>query len=149
MDLFAERYARMAVQRPRLSFMMGVLLTGLGLVFLVAATLRAGVLPSWCGYRAPSLAGWSSGLWGVIRSFVVVGLIWLALGHALGSAKAEVVGDSAYARERCSADRTEFPKSGRRGHRAARLVRTVDPTCQVHTQLHAATSGGEQDVHGT
>jgi hypothetical protein len=31
--------------------MMGVLLTGLGLVFLVAATLRAGVLPRWCGFE--------------------------------------------------------------------------------------------------
>ena len=51
MDLFAKRHARMAVQRPRLSFMMGVLFTGLGLVFLVAATLRAGVLPRWCGFE--------------------------------------------------------------------------------------------------
>ena len=45
MDLSAKRHARMAVQRPWLSFMMGVLLTGLGLVFLVAVTLRVGVLP--------------------------------------------------------------------------------------------------------
>jgi hypothetical protein len=98
--------------------------------------------------RAPSLGGLLD-LWGVVRSFVVVGLIWLALGHALGSAKSEVVGNSAYARERCSADRTECPKSGRRGRRAARLVQTVDPTCRVHIQLHAATSGGEQDAYGT
>ncbi len=51
MDLFAKRHARMAVQRPRLSFMTGVLFTGIGLVFLVAATLRAGVLPRWCGFE--------------------------------------------------------------------------------------------------
>jgi hypothetical protein len=61
MDLFAKRHARMAVQRPRLRFMMGVLLTGLGLVFLVAATLRAGVLPRWCGFELLA--------WVVFRNF--------------------------------------------------------------------------------
>jgi hypothetical protein len=35
--------------------MMGVLLTGLGLVFLGAATLWAGVLPSWCGFELLAL----------------------------------------------------------------------------------------------
>jgi hypothetical protein len=55
MDLSAKRHARMAVQRPRLSFMTGVLFTGIGLVFLVAATLRAGVLPRWCGFELLAL----------------------------------------------------------------------------------------------
>jgi hypothetical protein len=34
---------------------------------------------------------------GAYGGFVVVGLIWLALGYVLGSKKGEVVGHSAYA----------------------------------------------------
>jgi hypothetical protein len=83
---------------PGFGFMAGILLTSLGLVVMGVATLRAGVLPGWCGFGLVALVVFLA--LGAYGGFVVVGLIWLALGYRLGSAKSEVAGNSAYARER-------------------------------------------------
>jgi hypothetical protein len=85
----------MAIQDPGFGFMVGVLLTSLGLVLMGIATLRAGVLLRWCGFALIDLVVfWALGAYG---GFVVVGLIWPALGYALWWAKREVAGHSAYA----------------------------------------------------
>jgi hypothetical protein len=47
------------------------------------ATLRAGVLPRWCGFGLVALVIFLA--LGAYGGFVVAGLIWLALGYALGS----------------------------------------------------------------
>jgi hypothetical protein len=85
----------MAIQDPGFGFMVGVLLTSLGLVLMGIATLRAGVLLRWCGFGLIALVVfWALGAYG---GFVVVGLIWLALGYALWWAKSDVAGHSGYA----------------------------------------------------
>ena len=66
---------------PGYGFMVGILLTSLGLVLLGVATLRAGVLPRWCGFGLIALVVFLA--LGAFGGFVVVGLIWLALGYAL------------------------------------------------------------------
>jgi hypothetical protein len=83
---------------PGFGFMSGILLTSLGLVVMGIATMRAGVLPRWCGFGLVALVVFLA--LGAYGGFVVVGLIWLALGYALGSAKSEAAGNSAYAGER-------------------------------------------------
>ena len=80
---------------PGFGFMAGILFTSLGLVLMGIATLRAGVLPRWCGFGLIALVVFSA--LGAFGGFVVVGLIWLALGYALGSKKGEVADHSAYA----------------------------------------------------
>jgi hypothetical protein len=67
---------------PGFGFQAGVLLTGLGLLLMGIATLR-GVVAPLVRVRAHS-PGDLLGTGG-IRGFVVAGLIWLALGYALGS----------------------------------------------------------------
>jgi len=47
------------------------------------ATTRAGVLPRWCGFGLIALVIFLA--LGAYGGFVVAGLIWLALGYALGS----------------------------------------------------------------
>jgi hypothetical protein len=66
---------------PGYGFMVGILLTSLGLVLLGVGTLRAGVLPRWCGFGLIALVVFLA--LGAFGGFVVVGLIWLALGYAL------------------------------------------------------------------
>jgi hypothetical protein len=83
---------------PGFGFMAGILLTSLGLVVMGIATMRAGVLPRWCGFGLVALVVFLA--LGAYGGFVMVGLIWLALGYTLGSAKSEVAGNSAYAGER-------------------------------------------------
>ncbi len=83
---------------PGFGFMAGIILTSLGLVLLGVATLRAGVLPRWCGFGLIALVVFSA--LGAFGGFVVVGLIWLALGYALWSGGGEVAGSSSYAGER-------------------------------------------------
>jgi hypothetical protein len=61
--------------------MVGILLTSLGLVLLGVGTLRAGVLPRWCGFGLIALVVFLA--FGAFGGFVVVGLIWLALSYAL------------------------------------------------------------------
>ena len=80
---------------PGFGFQAGILFTSLGLVLMGIATLRAGVLPRWCGFGLIALVVFLA--LGAYGGFVVVGLIWLALGYVLGSKKGEVVGHSAYA----------------------------------------------------
>jgi hypothetical protein len=80
---------------PGFGFMAGILLTSLGLLLMGIATLRAGVLPRWCGVGLIALVIFLA--LGVYGGFVVAGLIWLALGYALGSKRGEVTGHSAYA----------------------------------------------------
>jgi len=53
----------------------------LGLVLLGVATLRARVLPRWCGVGLIALVVFSA--LGAFGGFLVVGLLWLALGYAL------------------------------------------------------------------
>ena len=83
---------------PGYGFQTGILLTSVGLVLMGIATLRAGVLPRWCGFGLIALVVFLA--LGAYGGFVVVGLIWLALGYALGSAKSEVAGNRPYTGER-------------------------------------------------
>ena len=80
---------------PGFGFQAGILLTSLGLLLMGIATLRAGVLPRWCGFGLINLVIFLA--LGVYGGFVVAGLIWLALGYALRSGKRGVVGSRAYA----------------------------------------------------
>ena len=81
---------------PGFGFQAGILLTSVGLVLMGIATLRVEVLPRWCGFGLIALVVFSA--LGAYGGFVVVGLIWLALGYALWSAKSsETAGHSAYA----------------------------------------------------
>ncbi len=68
---------------PGFGFMVGVLLTSLGLVLMGIATLRARMLPRWCGSGLIALVVFSALV--AYGGFVVAGLIWLALGYALWS----------------------------------------------------------------
>ena len=68
---------------PGFGFLVGLLLVSLGLVLLGVATLRARVLPRWCGVGLIALVVFSA--LGAFGGFVVVGLIWLALGYTLWS----------------------------------------------------------------
>jgi hypothetical protein len=68
---------------PGFGFQLGILLMGLGLVLLGVATLRARVLPRWCGIGLVVLVVFSA--LGAYGGFVALGLIWLALGYALWS----------------------------------------------------------------
>ncbi len=65
-----------------------------GLVVLGIATLRARVLASWCGLALIGVVVVS--VFGAIVStgaaFVVVGLLWMALGYALCSERSASVG---------------------------------------------------------
>ena len=68
---------------PGFGFLVGLLLVSLGLVLMGVATLRARVLPRWCGVGLIALVVFSA--LGAFGGFVVVGLIWLALGYTLWS----------------------------------------------------------------
>jgi hypothetical protein len=68
---------------PGFGFLLGILLMSLGLVLLGVATLRARVLPRWCGIGLVALVVFSA--LGAYGGFVAFGLIWLALGYALWS----------------------------------------------------------------
>jgi len=63
---------------PGFGFQAGVLLTSLGLLVMGIATMRAGVLPRWCGFGLIALVIFLA--LGAYGGFVVAGLIWLALG---------------------------------------------------------------------
>ena len=91
---------------PGFGFMVGILLTSLGLVLMGIATMRAGVLPRWCGFGLVALVVFSA--LGAFGGFVMVGLIWLALGYALWSGKRQVAGNSAYAGGRRSPAEPNF-----------------------------------------
>jgi hypothetical protein len=80
---------------PGYGFMAGILLTSLGLVLMGVATLRAGVLPRPCGFGLVAMVVFLA--LAAYGGFVVVGLIWLALGYALRSDKSGVAGHNAYA----------------------------------------------------
>jgi len=68
---------------PGFGFQAGILLTSLGLLLMGIATIRAGVLPRWCGFGLIGLVIFLA--LGAYGGFVVAGLIWLTLGYALGS----------------------------------------------------------------
>ena len=80
---------------PGYGFTAGILLTSLGLVLMGVATLRAGMLPRWFGFGLVATVVFLA--LGAYGGFVVVGLIWLALGYALGSKESQVAGHSVYA----------------------------------------------------
>lgn len=75
--------------KPGYGFMVGINLFLVGLLVLGIATLRAGELPRWCGFALIGVVVLS--VFGAIlnagAAFVVVGLIWVALGYALWSGK--------------------------------------------------------------
>jgi hypothetical protein len=83
---------------PGFGFMAGIVFTSLGLALMGVVTLRAGVLPRWCGFGLVAMVVFLA--LGAYGGFVVVGLIWLALGYALGSAESEVADNRAFAGER-------------------------------------------------
>jgi hypothetical protein len=68
---------------PGFGFQAGIILTSLGLLLMGIATLRAGVLPRWCGFGLIALVIFLA--LGAYGGFVVAGLIWLALGYALAA----------------------------------------------------------------
>ena len=68
---------------PGFGFQAGILLMILGLVLLGVATLRARVLPRWCGFGIIALVVFS--ILGAYGGFVAFGLVWLALGYTLWS----------------------------------------------------------------
>jgi hypothetical protein len=68
---------------PGFGFQAGGILTSLGLLLMGIATTRTGVLPRWCGFGLIALVIFLA--LGAYGGFVVAGLIWLALGYALGS----------------------------------------------------------------
>jgi hypothetical protein len=80
---------------PGYGFLAGIVFTSLGLLLMGVATVRAGALPRPCGFGLVAMVVFLA--LGAYGGFVVVGLIWLALGHALGSDKSEVAGHNAYA----------------------------------------------------
>ncbi len=69
-----------------LLLLLGLLSMLFGFVLLGIATLRAGVLPQWCGV-ALILALPISALLGNFGGGLVLGLVWLALGYALLAAR--------------------------------------------------------------
>jgi hypothetical protein len=74
---------------PGYGFTVGINLFLVGLLMFGIATLRAGVLPRWCGFALIGVVAIS--VFGAIVSaggvFVAVGLVWIALGYALWSGK--------------------------------------------------------------
>jgi uncharacterized membrane protein len=80
---------------PGFGFMAGILLMSLGLVLLSIATMRARVLPRWCGFALVGL-GVCLAL-GAYGGFVLVGFIWLALGYALRPIKGKIAINRAHA----------------------------------------------------
>jgi hypothetical protein len=81
-------------ENPSYGFQLGINLLLVGLWLLSIATVRARVLPRWCGLALIGVVVIT--IFGVILSpflisaggsFVVVGLIWAALGYALWSEK--------------------------------------------------------------
>lgn len=74
---------------PGYGLLVGINLFLVGLLVLGIVTLRAGVLPRWCGFALIGAVVVS--IFGAIlkagAAFVVVGLIWIALAHALWSEK--------------------------------------------------------------
>ena len=76
--------------KPGYGFLAGINLFLVGLLVMGIATFRAGVLPRWCGLALIGMVVVS--IFGAIVSaggaFVVIGLVWIALGHALWSEKA-------------------------------------------------------------
>jgi hypothetical protein len=74
---------------PGYGFVVGINLFLVGLLVLGVATLRAGVLPRWCGFALIGVVAIS--VFGAILSagaaFVAVGFFWATLGYALWSGK--------------------------------------------------------------
>src|ERR687894_13178 len=68
---------------PGYGFVAGIVSTSLGLLLMGVATVRAGVLPRWLGFGLVAMVVFLA--LGAYGGFVVVGLIWLALGYALGA----------------------------------------------------------------
>ncbi len=80
---------------PGFGFVAGIVFTSLGLLLMGVATVRAGVLPRWFGFGLVAVVVFLA--LGAYGGFVVVGLIWLALGYALGSKESQVAGHGVYA----------------------------------------------------
>jgi hypothetical protein len=80
---------------PGFGFMAGIVFTSLGLLLMGVATVLAGVLPRWFGFGLVAIVVFLA--LGAYGGFVVVGLIWLSLGYALGSKKSQVASHMVYA----------------------------------------------------
>jgi hypothetical protein len=80
---------------PGFGFMAGIVFTSLRLLLMGVATVRAGVLPRLCGFVLVAVVVFLA--LGAYGGFVVVGLIWLALGYALGPKGSQVAGHGVYA----------------------------------------------------
>ena len=86
--------------KPGYGFMVAMNLLLVGLVVLGIATLRAWVLPRWCGFALIGVVVVS--IFGAIVSaggaFVAVGLLWVAVGYALWSERTASVGQPQHGR---------------------------------------------------
>ncbi|HZY58049.1 MAG TPA: hypothetical protein VFE09_09680 [Rubrobacteraceae bacterium] len=71
-----------------LAMLLGLVLLGLGFIVLGIATLRAGVLPRWCGV-ALILALPVSVALGNYGGRILLGVVWLALGYVLWAKRGE------------------------------------------------------------
>ena len=79
---------------PGYAFMVAMNLHLLGLVMLGISTLRAAMLPAWCGLALMGVVAVS--IFGAIASvglaFVAVGLLWMAIGYTLWQESTAPVG---------------------------------------------------------
>ena len=85
---------------PGYGIMVSMNLLLMGLVVLGVATLRAGMLPRWCGLALIGVVVVS--IFGAILSaggaFVAVGFLWVAVGYALWQERTASVGQPQHGR---------------------------------------------------
>ena len=89
-SILEQEFLDQALGLGLFSTLVGLVLSSAGFVILGVATLRARVMPRWCGVvlilGLPVL--WALGGYG---GGIVLGIVWLALGYALWSGRSEVV----------------------------------------------------------
>src|SRR5918997_5446092 len=80
---------------PGYGFVAGIVFTSLGLLLMGVATVRAAALRRLGGVGLVTMLVFLA--LGAYGGFVVVGLIWLALGYALGARRGNAAASTAYA----------------------------------------------------